>query len=253
MSTALAVAVIVGTVPPGHLTPVKVAVVMPVAAWVKSRMNEFPAVGEVGIANVQGVDAVSVAVTTVPAVMTIVAVPVTVPRAATDSTYPEIVGVVSVGDVPKTFAPVPVSSVSSAARFALDGVPRKVRAPAAVVVVDGATPAPPPITSALAVRAAEEAMVPAAVNARMPPEVPVVSPVPPLATGNAVVKLKLNALTARPAVRLATETCLVVELWTMGRTSVPARGVVLAGRALIFESAILHSFDVMIHERRMGR
>jgi hypothetical protein len=210
-------------------------------------------VGEVGIANVQGVEAVSVAVTTVPAVMTIVAVPVTVPRAATDSTYPEIVGVVSVGDVPKTFAPVPVSSVSSAARFALDGVPRKVRAPAAVVVVDGATPAPPPITSALAVRAAEEAMVPAAVNARMPPEVPVVSPVPPLATGNAVVKLRLNALTARPAVRLATDTCLVVVLWTMGRTSVPARGVVLAGRALIFESAILHSFDVMIHERRMGR
>ena len=102
MSTALAVAVIVGTVPPGHLTPVKVAVVMPVAAWVKRRMNEFPAVGDVGIVNVQGVEAVSVAVTTVPAVMTIVAVPVTVPRAATDSTYPEIVGVVSVGDVENT-------------------------------------------------------------------------------------------------------------------------------------------------------
>jgi hypothetical protein len=102
MSTALAVAVIVGTVPPGHLTPVKVAVVMPVAACVKRRMNEFPAVGDVGIANVQGVEAVSVAVTTVPAVMTIVAVPVTVPSAATDSTYPEIVGVVSVGEVEKT-------------------------------------------------------------------------------------------------------------------------------------------------------
>ena len=52
-------------------------------------------------------------------------------------------------------------------------------------------------------------------------------------------QLKLKALTARPAVRLATDTCLVVVLWTMGRTSVPARGVVLAGRALIFESAIL--------------
>jgi hypothetical protein len=34
--------------------------------------------------------------------MTIVAVPVTVPSAATDSTYPEIVGVVSVGEVEKT-------------------------------------------------------------------------------------------------------------------------------------------------------
>jgi hypothetical protein len=82
-------------------------------------------------------------------------------------------------------------------------------------------------------------MVPAAVNARTPPEVPAVTPVPPLATGNAVVKLRLAALTARPAVKLDTETCLVVVLWTMGRTSVPARGVVLAGRALIFESAIL--------------
>jgi hypothetical protein len=83
-------------------------------------------------------------------------------------------------------------------------------------------------------------MVPAAVNAKTPPEVPVARPVPPLATGNGVVvKLKLAALTARPAVKLATETCLVVVLWTMGRTSVPARGVVLAGRALIFESAIL--------------
>jgi hypothetical protein len=62
-------------------------------------MNELPAVGEVGIANVQGVEAVSVAVTTVPAVMMIVAVPVTVPSAATDSTYPEIVGLVSTGVV----------------------------------------------------------------------------------------------------------------------------------------------------------
>jgi len=139
-------------------------------------MNEFPAVGEVGMANVQGVEAVSVAVTTVPAVMTIVAVPATVPSAATDSTYPEIVGVVSVGEVLRTTATVPVLEAT---------------------------------------------------------------PVPPLATGNAVVKLKLAALTARPAVKLATETCLVVVLCTIGRTSVPARGVVLAGRALIFESAIL--------------
>ena len=149
---------------------------MPVAACVNRRMNEFPAVGDVGIANVQGVAAVSVAVTTVPAVMTIVAVPATVPKVATDSTYPEIVGVRIVGDVLKTTATVPVLEAT---------------------------------------------------------------PVPPLATGNAVVKLKLAALTARPAVRLATETCLVAPLWTIGKTSVPARGVVLAGRALIFESAIL--------------
>ena len=40
MSTALAVAVIVGAVPPGHLTPVKVAVVMLVAACVKRKMKD---------------------------------------------------------------------------------------------------------------------------------------------------------------------------------------------------------------------
>jgi hypothetical protein len=61
MSTADAVAVIVGAVPPANLTPVKVAVVMPVAAWVSLKINDVPAVA-VGIVNVQGVEAVSVAV-----------------------------------------------------------------------------------------------------------------------------------------------------------------------------------------------
>jgi hypothetical protein len=61
MSTADAVAVIVGAVPPDHLTPVKVAVVMPVAAWVNLIINDLPAVA-VGIVNAQGVDAVNVAV-----------------------------------------------------------------------------------------------------------------------------------------------------------------------------------------------
>jgi hypothetical protein len=92
------------------------------------------------------------------------------------------VGVVSVGDVAKTFAPVPVSSVNNAARFALVGVPRNVKAPAAVVTVEGATPAPPPMTIALAAKAVEETIVPVAVNASTPPEVPAESPVPPLTT-----------------------------------------------------------------------
>jgi len=95
---------------------------------------------------------------------------------------PESMLVVNVGDVAKTFAPEPVSSVSTAARFALEGVPRNVKIPVPVVVVEGATPAPPPMTSALAARAVEEAMVPVAVNAKTPPEVPAESPVPPLAT-----------------------------------------------------------------------
>jgi hypothetical protein len=68
-------------------------------------------------------------------------------------------GVVNVGLVAKTNAPDPVSSVTAAARFADEGVPKKVKTPVPVVVVDGARPAPPPITSAFAVSAPEEAQV----------------------------------------------------------------------------------------------
>jgi hypothetical protein len=105
MSTAFAVAVIVGAVPPGHLTPVKVAVVMLVAELVSRKTKDWPAVGEAGIVNVQGVPAVRIAVRTVPAVITNVKdAPTTpaVPQATTDSVYPEIVGVVSVGEVENT-------------------------------------------------------------------------------------------------------------------------------------------------------
>lgn len=85
MSTADAVAVMVGAVPPGHFTPVNVAVVMPVAACVKIKMNDFPAVA-VGIVNVQGVDAVRVAVSTVPFVRARVLDAPTVPTACKVST-----------------------------------------------------------------------------------------------------------------------------------------------------------------------
>src|SRR5206468_3398783 len=51
---------------------------------------------------------------------------------------PVIAGVAIVGLVPKTAAPVPVSSVRAASRFADDGVPRKV-----------ATPVPSPVTPVL--------------------------------------------------------------------------------------------------------
>ena len=84
MSTADAVAVIVGAVPPGHFTLVKVAVVMPVAACVNFRMNDLPAVA-VGMVNVQGVDAVSVAVKNVPVANDNVEVDPTVPTACSVS------------------------------------------------------------------------------------------------------------------------------------------------------------------------
>ena len=56
--------------------------------------------------------------------------------------------------------------------------------PAAVAT--GTAPAPPPYTTPYCVSAADDANVPEAVYARTPPEVPAVSAVPPLATGNAV-------------------------------------------------------------------
>ena len=43
MSTPVdAVVVIVGTVPPGHLTPVNVAVLLPVASWINRTMKLVP-------------------------------------------------------------------------------------------------------------------------------------------------------------------------------------------------------------------
>jgi len=85
MSTADAVAVIVGADPLGHLTPVKLAVVIPDAACVSLSMKDFPAVA-VGIVNVHGVLAVNVAVSTVPVVNDNVLVEPTVPTACSVST-----------------------------------------------------------------------------------------------------------------------------------------------------------------------
>jgi hypothetical protein len=53
MSTPVdAVVVIVGTVPPGHLTPVNVAVLLPVASWISLTMKLVPLVA-VGMVKVQ--------------------------------------------------------------------------------------------------------------------------------------------------------------------------------------------------------
>ena len=48
----VAVVVIVGAVPPGHLTPVNVAVLDPVPSWISFTINEVPDVA-VGMVNVQ--------------------------------------------------------------------------------------------------------------------------------------------------------------------------------------------------------
>lgn len=77
---------IVGAPPEFHLTPVNVAVPLPVvAACFNSKIKLLPAVA-VGIVNVQAVDAVSVAVCTVPFVNESVFDVVTVPMLTTLST-----------------------------------------------------------------------------------------------------------------------------------------------------------------------
>jgi len=48
----VAVVVIVGAVPPGHLTPVNVAVLDPVPSWISLIINDVPLVA-VGMVNVQ--------------------------------------------------------------------------------------------------------------------------------------------------------------------------------------------------------
>ena len=81
-----AVAVIVGAPDVPHLTEVKDAVPLPVeAACLSSKTKDLPAVA-VGIVKVQAVEAVKVAVCTVPLVSDKVEELVTVPIATTDST-----------------------------------------------------------------------------------------------------------------------------------------------------------------------
>jgi hypothetical protein len=103
-------------------------------------------------------------------------------------------GVTSVGLVANTLAPVPVSSVNAAARFALDGVARKV-----------ATPVPRPDTPVLIGRPVALVNVPlvgvpkiGVTNVGLvdkttfPVPVEVVTPVPPLATGKVPVRLVIT-------------------------------------------------------------
>jgi hypothetical protein len=94
------------------------------------------------------------------------------PTAVPPRTLGVRMSVVNDGDVPNTSAPDPVSSVTAEARLALEGVPRNVSIPVAVVVVEGATPAPPPIIKALAAKAEDEAHAEALLKYGIPPDVP---------------------------------------------------------------------------------
>ena len=87
MSILPTVAVMVGAPEALNFTPVNVAVVaVPEAGCLSSKMNDLPAVA-VGMVNVHAVAEVSVAVSTVPAVIARVAVEPTVPLATMVSVY----------------------------------------------------------------------------------------------------------------------------------------------------------------------
>ena len=58
---------------------------------------------------------------------------------------------------------------------------------------------------------------------------------------SALVKVRSLAVIARPDVKSATDTLAVTPLCTIGNTSVPAKGVVAAGKADIFTFDIVYS------------
>ena len=104
--------------------------------------------------------------------------PVALVRVAKDGT-PKL-GVVSTGDVAKTASPVPVSSVSAAAKLAELGVPRKV----ATLVPNAVSPVPPLAAARVPARVIVPEEVigpPEVVSPVVPPETATLVTVPPLA------------------------------------------------------------------------
>ena len=136
-----------------------------------------------------------------------------------DATVPKIgavnVGVVIVGAVANTAEPVPVSSVSAARKFALEGVPKKSATPAPKLVM----PVPPLAT------------------ARVPVVFAIGNPVQLVRTPEAGVP---SAGVTRVGLvnKSALVTCLVVPDCTIGKTSVTAAAVA-AGREVIAMVAML--------------
>ena len=127
MSTLLFVDVKVGAVPPDHFTAAGQVTARAVPSQVKARVipNAFPVVGMLLMVSVV-IAAFNETANTLPSEQFKVSVPLEIVGAVFVSTKLVIVAVVSVGLVAKTASPVPVSSVNAAAKFADDGVARKV-------------------------------------------------------------------------------------------------------------------------------
>ena len=146
------------------------------------------------------------------------------------------VGFDSVGVVPNTNAPVPVSPVTAAAKLADDGVPKNVATPVPRLVIPvpprlaGSVPVvPPSIGRPVAlVKVADDGVPSAGVTSvglvdstTLPDPVDVVTPVPPLATGSVPVT---PVLSGSP-----------VQLVKVPEEGVPSTGVVRVGLANVGE------------------
>ena len=127
ISTFALVLVKVGEVPPLHLIAAPQVTALAVPSIVNARVipNAFPVVGMLLMVSVV-IAAFKLTANTLPSEQFSVSVPLEIAGAVFVSTKLVIVAVVSVGEVAKTASPVPVSSVNAAAKFALDGVARKV-------------------------------------------------------------------------------------------------------------------------------
>ena len=127
MSTFAFVDVKVGAVPPAHLIAAPQVTALAVPSIVKAKVipKAFPVVGMLLMVSVV-IAAFNETANTLPSEQFSVSVPLDIVGAVFVSTRLVIVAVVRVGLVAKTASPDPVSSVNAAAKFADDGVARKV-------------------------------------------------------------------------------------------------------------------------------
>ena len=121
------VLVSVGAVPPDHFTSAGQVTALAVPSIVKASVipKAFPVVGMLLMVSVV-IAAFNETANTLPSEQFKVSVPLEIAGAVFVSTRLVMVAVVSVGLVAKTASPDPVSSVNAAAKFADDGVARKV-------------------------------------------------------------------------------------------------------------------------------
>jgi len=187
MSTLLLVLVSVGTATPAHFTAAGHVTARAVPSQTKAKVKPKaePVVGIFEIVNVV-IAAFKATWNTLPSEQFSVSVPLDIVGAVFVSTKLVIVAVVSVGEVAKTFAPLPVSSVRHEARFAELGVARKVPTfvPRPETPVEIGKPVHEVSVPDVGVPSIGVTSVGLVASAFAPEPVEVVTPVPPEATAS---------------------------------------------------------------------